>query len=185
LIIAEHGSWDRSSKIGYRLVTIRLADAGATDGDPPLVTQHEEFLTGFVSGPRGAPKDKQVSWGRPADVQQLPDGSLLISDDGAHTVYRLHYVGNGAAAESDAAADSGGGADQARSGAVAAVLATTPPPAAKSGQRETRAGGGLWMALVRGQAAARARRAGCMCGACMPGAWRLLIREGGLCCAWN
>jgi glucose/arabinose dehydrogenase len=54
---------------------------------------HKVFVSGFLGGKRGDPKATQPSWGRPADVQQLPDGSLLISDDGAHTVYRLHYKG--------------------------------------------------------------------------------------------
>lgn len=82
----------RSSKIGYRLALVKLADGATTN---PRAVEHREFLTGFLGGRRGAPKAQQPSWGRPADVQQLPDGSLLISDDGAHTVYRMHWVGGG------------------------------------------------------------------------------------------
>jgi hypothetical protein len=134
-------------------VSIRLADAGGTSGDPPLVTQHEEFLTGFVGGPRGAPKAKQVSWGRPADVQQLPDGSLLISDDGAHTVYRLHYVGDGAAA------GRGGGAVAVQPGSSPSVMMRRPLLAVTSGdgwgRRGMAAGGALRTALVRRQAGGR------------------------------
>lgn len=55
--------------------------------------EHSEFVSGWLGGAKGAPRATQTSWGRPADVQQLPDGSLLISDDGAHTIYRLRYVG--------------------------------------------------------------------------------------------
>lgn len=79
-----------SSKIGYRLALVKLQD-GATKN--PKVTEHSEFVTGWLGGKKGAHRSGQPSWGRPADVQQLPDGSLLISDDGAHTIYRLHYKG--------------------------------------------------------------------------------------------
>lgn len=92
LIVAQHGSWDRSSKTGYRLTLHRLANKTAP-GQPPRMTAYEEFLTGFLVGERGAPKADQLTWGRPADVQQLPDGSLLVSDDAAHTVYRVRYTG--------------------------------------------------------------------------------------------
>ena len=110
-IVAEHGSWDRSSKIGYRLALVRVdygdgggggtaggngtaggSGGGGSSGAPRAVA-HEAFVTGWVGGKPGDPKASQVSWGRPADVLQLPDGSLLVSDDGAHTVYRLHYTG--------------------------------------------------------------------------------------------
>jgi len=77
------------------VVTLGTDPAAANTTDPtrPRVVQREDFLTGFVGGEPGDPKDSQKSWGRPADVQQLPDGSLLISDDGAHTVYRMFYTG--------------------------------------------------------------------------------------------
>lgn len=81
---------DRSTKIGYRLVTVKLADA--TSGNPRPVS-HEEFVTGWVGGRKGAPRSQQPAFGRPADVVQLPDGSVLISDDQGHTVYRLQYTG--------------------------------------------------------------------------------------------
>jgi glucose/arabinose dehydrogenase len=92
IFMAEHGSVDRTSKIGYRVVLLKLADAL---GPSPRVVEHSELVTGFVGGKRGAPKASQTSWGRPADVVQLPDGSVLISDDGAHTIYRLYYKGFG------------------------------------------------------------------------------------------
>jgi hypothetical protein len=68
-------------------------DAPPFDPTRPVVAQYRELLTGFVGGARGAPKAQQLSWGRPADVLQLPDGSMLISDDVAHTVYRMYHVG--------------------------------------------------------------------------------------------
>lgn len=75
LFIAEHGSWNRSQKIGYRVALITLY------GDK--VVSDTVFVDGFLQG------DKVV--GRPVDVAQLPDGSLLISDDFAGRVYRVSH----------------------------------------------------------------------------------------------
>lgn len=74
-IIAEHGSWNRSSKSGYRVVAVRL------DGSRVL---GEDVLVG------GFQTDEQTH-GRPADVLVMPDGALLIADDHAGAVYRLSY----------------------------------------------------------------------------------------------
>ncbi len=76
LFIAEHGSWNRSEKIGYRVMLARL-DAGE-------VVSYEPFATGWLGA------DGSVS-GRPVDVIELPDGSLLISDDYAGKIYRVRY----------------------------------------------------------------------------------------------
>lgn len=75
IFIAEHGSWNRSKKVGYRVVAVRV------NGDE--VVAHKPFITGFE-------KDGQF-WGRPVDVLPLPDGSLLISDDYAGAIYRVTY----------------------------------------------------------------------------------------------
>lgn len=75
IFIAQHGSWNRSSKVGYRVMAVRV------DGDKVL--DYTPFLTGFE-------KD-ETSWGRPVDVQPLPDGSLLVSDDQAGAIYRVTY----------------------------------------------------------------------------------------------
>ncbi|KAI8464206.1 MAG: L-sorbosone dehydrogenase [Monoraphidium minutum] len=90
ILIAEHGSVDRTSKIGYRLALVKIDGAASK---APRAVEHKEVVTGWLQGGKYAPKASQLTWGRPADVQQLPDGSLLISDDGGHTVYRMHYVG--------------------------------------------------------------------------------------------
>jgi glucose/arabinose dehydrogenase len=76
-IIAEHGSWNRSRKSGYRVMAVRL-DGERVIGQAPLVDgfQHDE-----------------VAYGRPTDVLVMPDGALLISDDLAGVVYRLSYAG--------------------------------------------------------------------------------------------
>lgn len=75
LIVAEHGSWNRTTKSGYRVMTVRL------DGNK--VASYEPLVEGFlVNG--------DVT-GRPADVLPLPDGSLLISDDDNGAIYRVTY----------------------------------------------------------------------------------------------
>jgi glucose/arabinose dehydrogenase len=75
VIVAEHGSWNRSKKSGYRVMTVRL------NGNK--VASYEPLVEGFLV-------NEQVS-GRPADVQPLPDGSLLISDDENGAIYRVTY----------------------------------------------------------------------------------------------
>ncbi len=75
IFIAEHGSWNRSHKIGYRVMLVRLQDGKAVSYEP--------FAEGWLQG--------ESAWGRPADVLVLPDGSLLVSDDVADAIYRIAY----------------------------------------------------------------------------------------------
>ena len=75
IFIAEHGSWNRSQKIGYRVMLARL------DGN--RVTSYEPFADGWLQG--------DTAWGRPVDVQVAPDGALLVSDDQAGVIYRISY----------------------------------------------------------------------------------------------
>jgi len=75
--IAEHGSWNRSKKSGYRVMHVPVDGAKAG-------TQ-EVFAEGWLRG------DESV-WGRPADVLPMPDGSLLVSDDLAGAIYRIRYA---------------------------------------------------------------------------------------------
>jgi hypothetical protein len=75
MFIAEHGSWNRSQKSGYRVVRVALAQ-----GRP---VKHEVFAEGWLQG--------QTAWGRPADVLVMPDGALLVSDDQAGAIYRISY----------------------------------------------------------------------------------------------
>lgn len=77
LFVAEHGSWNRSSKVGYRVQRLRI-EGGKVVGQEP-------FVEGWLQG--------ETASGRPADVLQLPDGSLLISDDGAGRIWRVRYTG--------------------------------------------------------------------------------------------
>ncbi|MDE2155469.1 MAG: sorbosone dehydrogenase family protein [Xanthomonadaceae bacterium] len=75
IIIAEHGSWNRSRKSGYRVMSVRL--------NGHEVKAYRPLIEGFEHNER--------AWGRPVDVQPLPDGSLLVSDDLAGAVYRVTY----------------------------------------------------------------------------------------------
>lgn len=76
IFIAEHGSWNRSQKIGYRISLVTL------DGNKAV--SYKPFATGWLQG--------EAVWGRPADLLVLPDGSLLVSDDHADAIYRIRYV---------------------------------------------------------------------------------------------
>jgi glucose/arabinose dehydrogenase len=76
--IAEHGSWNRSRKDGYRVSVVRL------EGNRAL--SYEPFVSGWLQG--------ESAWGRPADVLVMPDGSLLVSDDHAGAIYRVSYRGS-------------------------------------------------------------------------------------------
>ncbi len=79
LFIAEHGSWNRSKKSGYRVVVVKIEGG--------KVVEHAVFAEGFLD----AAADK--AWGRPVDVQVMPDGALLVSDDTANAIYRIAYRG--------------------------------------------------------------------------------------------
>ena len=77
VFIAEHGSWNRSKKSGYRLMVAKVEGGKVVD--------HKVFADGFLDV--GA----DSAWGRPVDVLQMPDGSLLVSDDHANAIYRITY----------------------------------------------------------------------------------------------
>jgi glucose/arabinose dehydrogenase len=75
IFIAEHGSWNRSVPIGYRVVWVRL------EGNH--VAEQHVFAEGWLHGGQ--------AWGRPVDVLVMPDGALLVSDDRAGAIYRIRY----------------------------------------------------------------------------------------------
>lgn len=79
--ICEHGSWNRSTKSGYRVGMVTVKDGKAT--------RYEGFMDGFLK--KGENGDEP--WGRPVDLCLMPDGSLLVSDDYAGAVYRVRYEG--------------------------------------------------------------------------------------------
>jgi glucose/arabinose dehydrogenase len=74
---AEHGSWNRTRRTGYKVIRIPMKDGKATG-------EYEDFLVGFVT-PEGN------VWGRPVGVAVAKDGALLVSDDGANTIWRISY----------------------------------------------------------------------------------------------
>jgi glucose/arabinose dehydrogenase len=80
VFIAEHGSWNRSEKSGYRISMVRLDEAGRE------ALSYEAFATGWL-------EDEQV-FGRPVDVIVAADGSLLASDDKRGAIYRISYAGS-------------------------------------------------------------------------------------------
>ena len=75
VFIAEHGSWNRSTPIGYRITMVSLEGKGAPT--------YEVFAEGWLEG--------ASAWGRPVDVLVYTDGSLLVSDDRGGTIYRIFY----------------------------------------------------------------------------------------------
>jgi glucose/arabinose dehydrogenase len=77
VFIAEHGSWNRSKKSGYRVTVVRL------DGN--RARSYEPFISGWLD------EAADDVWGRPVDVEVLDDGSMLVSDDHQGAVYRITY----------------------------------------------------------------------------------------------
>ncbi|WP_158829778.1 PQQ-dependent sugar dehydrogenase [Mucilaginibacter lacusdianchii] len=77
IFIAEHGSWNRSQKSGYRVSLVRMKDGKAAG--------YEAFASGWLD------ENTQKAWGRPVDVLVLKDGSMLVSDDLAGVIYRIAY----------------------------------------------------------------------------------------------
>lgn len=77
--LANHGSWNRSQRVGYNVVFIPFKN-----GRP--ASKPRDFLTGFMLSP-----DKREVWGRPVALLQLTDGSLLLSDDGGNKLWRISY----------------------------------------------------------------------------------------------
>lgn len=75
IFIAEHGSWNRSVKIGYRITLVHIEGNRAV--------KYQPFAEGWLQG--------NSAWGRPVDVQVMPDGALLVSDDAADAIYRISY----------------------------------------------------------------------------------------------
>lgn len=81
LFAAEHGSWNKAIRTGYEVIRVPLHQSERASGE------YQDFLTGFVV-------DNDHVWGRPVGVTVGPDGSLLVSDDGSNSIWRVSYVGN-------------------------------------------------------------------------------------------
>lgn len=80
LFAAEHGSWNRSARVGYELIRVPMMKNGRAKGE------YQDFMTGFVL-PSGD------VWGRPVGVTTAPDGSLLVTDDAMNAIWRISYTG--------------------------------------------------------------------------------------------
>jgi glucose/arabinose dehydrogenase len=78
--VALHGSWNRSTRTGYKVIRLRFANGRPTG-------EYEDFLTGFVRSDRAV-------WGRPVGVTVTADGALLVSEDGNGTIWRIAYKGD-------------------------------------------------------------------------------------------
>ncbi|MFT4560989.1 MAG: glucose/arabinose dehydrogenase [Gammaproteobacteria bacterium] len=76
LFVAEHGSWNRSRKSGYRIMRAQFDAQGN-------IASYEPFLTGWLLG--------EAHWGRPVAMLEWSDGSMLVSDDHAGVIYRISY----------------------------------------------------------------------------------------------
>ena len=79
IFAAEHGSWNRAERTGYKVIDVPLKSGKA-------VGEYDDFLTGFVTA------DGHV-WGRPVGVTVAQDGSLMVTDDGSNSVWRVSYTG--------------------------------------------------------------------------------------------
>ncbi len=79
--LAFHGSWNRSKRVGYNVSFIPFKD-GKPQGPP------QTFLSGWMLSP-----DKPEVWGRPVGLLQMPDGSMLVTDDGGNKIWRVYYKG--------------------------------------------------------------------------------------------
>jgi len=80
IFASEHGSWNKATRVGYEVIRVPLHQSGHASGE------YEDFVTGFVL-PNGE------VWGRPVGLTVAPDGSLLISDDGTNSIWRVSYTG--------------------------------------------------------------------------------------------
>jgi glucose/arabinose dehydrogenase len=80
IFAAEHGSWNRELRTGYEVIRVPMHGKDQASGE------YEDFLTGFVT-------DKGEVWGRPVGVTAAPDGSLLVTDDGSDSIWRVSYTG--------------------------------------------------------------------------------------------
>jgi len=79
IFAAQHGSWNKTARGGYEVIRVPLHQTGRAEGS------YEDFLTGFVL-------DSGEVWGRPVGVAMAPDGSLLVSDDGSNSIWRVVHI---------------------------------------------------------------------------------------------
>jgi len=81
IFASEHGSWNRTVRAGYEVIRVPMHQTTRASGE------YEDFLTGFVV-------DNGHVWGRPVGITVASDGSVLVSDDGSNSIWRVTYTGN-------------------------------------------------------------------------------------------
>lgn len=81
IFATQHGSWNRSIRTGYEVIQVAIDRNGRASGE------YRDFLTGFVV-------DDEHVWGRPVGIAEARDGSLMVTDDGSDSVWRVHYQAN-------------------------------------------------------------------------------------------
>jgi glucose/arabinose dehydrogenase len=79
IFASEHGSWNKAARAGYEVIRVPRHQTGKAGGE------YEDFVTGFVL-PDGS------VWGRPVGITVAPDGSLLVTDDGSNSIWRIAYT---------------------------------------------------------------------------------------------
>jgi len=80
IFASQHGSWNRSVRTGYEVIRVPLHQTSRASGE------YEDFVTGFVV-------DNGHVWGRPVGVTVAQDGSVLVTDDGSNSIWRIRYTG--------------------------------------------------------------------------------------------
>src|SRR6266498_525193 len=80
--VALHGSWNRSQRTGYKIIRIHFKNGKPVGG-------YDDFVNGWMLNP-----ESRDVWGRPVGLLVLPDGSMLITDDGANKIWRVSYSGS-------------------------------------------------------------------------------------------
>ncbi len=82
IFASQHGSWNRSVRTGYEVIRVPLHKTSRASGE------YEDFMTGFAI-------DNGHVWGRPVGITVAQDGSLLVTDDGSNSIWRIRYTGAG------------------------------------------------------------------------------------------
>ena len=88
IFASQHGSWNRAVRSGYEVIRVPMHQTGKASGE------YEDFITGFVV-------DNGHVWGRPVGITVAPDGSLLVTDDGSNSIWRVSYTGGNSQKNAD------------------------------------------------------------------------------------
>jgi glucose/arabinose dehydrogenase len=80
IFASEHGSWNKAARAGYEVIRVPRHQTGRASGE------YQDFVTGFVTA-------NGTVWGRPVGITVAPDGSLLVTDDGSNSIWRIAYTG--------------------------------------------------------------------------------------------